>query len=112
MYNRYIQQADGTFRRSRVGEPAPEEQALPQASQETPEVKSTAPPLRNLPPRMPPRPQRSPQGANVGSFLKQLLPANFDTEDLMVLLLLLLMSGNSPEQQNNALLTLAIYLFL
>lgn len=112
MYNRYIPQADGTFRRSRVVEAAPEEPMPPQTPQEPAEVKSAAPSPRNLPPRMPPRPQRSPQGNNVGSFLKQLLPANFDTEDLMVLLLLLLMSGNSPEQQNNALLTLAIYLFL
>ena len=49
---------------------------------------------------------------SVGSFLKGLLPQNFDTEDLMVVLLLLLMSGNSGKDQNAALMTLVIYLFL
>ncbi|MGM9605066.1 MAG: hypothetical protein ACI3XG_08365 [Faecousia sp.] len=48
----------------------------------------------------------------MGSFLKGLLPQNFDTEDLMVVLLLLLMSGNSGNDQNAALMTLVIYLFL
>lgn len=51
-------------------------------------------------------------GINVSSFLRQLLPANFDTEDLMVVLLLLLMSNKNANGQNNALLTLVIYLFL
>jgi hypothetical protein len=45
-------------------------------------------------------------------FLKQLLPRDFDTTDLMVVLLLLLMSGDCQEDQNTALLTLALYLFL
>ena len=49
---------------------------------------------------------------SVGSFLRGLLPQNFDTEDLMVVLLLLLMSGNSGKDQNAALMTLVIYLFL
>lgn len=49
---------------------------------------------------------------SVGSFLKGLLPQNFDVEDLIVVLLLLLMSGNSGSDQNGALMTLAIYLFL
>jgi hypothetical protein len=49
---------------------------------------------------------------NVGSFLKSLLPQNFDTADLFVLLLLLLMAGDCEEEKNTALLTLVLYLFL
>lgn len=53
-----------------------------------------------------------PSGSSVTSFLKGLLPQNFDTEDLIVVLLLLLMSGGSGSDQNAALLTLGIYLFM
>lgn len=64
----------------------------------------------------PPRPQYTPHceqpSPSIGSFLKGLLPQNFDTEDLMVVLLLLLMSGNSGNDQNAALMTLVIYLFI
>ena len=49
---------------------------------------------------------------SIGSFLKQLLPKDFETEDLLVVLLLLLMSGDCQENQNTALLTLALYLFM
>ena len=45
-------------------------------------------------------------------FLKQLLPGNFDTADLLVVLLLLLMSGDCTEDPNTAMLTLVLYLFL
>lgn len=46
------------------------------------------------------------------SFLRQLLPKEFDTEDLLIVLLLLLMAGDCQENQNTALLTLVLYLFL
>ncbi len=49
---------------------------------------------------------------SIGGFLKQLLPKDFDTSDLLIVLLLLLMGGDCPEDQNTALLTLAIYLFM
>lgn len=45
-------------------------------------------------------------------FFRQMLPGDFDAEDLLVVLLLLLMSGDCKEDQNTALLTLALYLFL
>ena len=45
-------------------------------------------------------------------FLRHLLPGDFNTEDLLVILLLLLMSGDCEEDRNNALLTMALYLFL
>jgi len=49
---------------------------------------------------------------NIGGFLKNLIPKDFDTGDLIVVLLLLLMAGDKPEDKNNALLTLALYCFL
>ena len=47
-----------------------------------------------------------------GSFLKQLIPKGLDTGDLLIIVLLLLMAGDCEEDKNNALLTLALYLFL
>ena len=47
-----------------------------------------------------------------GSYLRNLLPAELDTEDLLVILLLLLMTGEGREGGNLPLLTLALYLFL
>ena len=126
MYNRYIPQADGSFHRSRVPEPIPERAEPANASQvvhnpvqkEAPVNNSFVPPKqsryhspRNAPPARN-QPQYDHSAASVGSFLKGLLPQNFDTEDLMVVLLLLLMSGNSGNDQNAALMTLVIYLFL
>ena len=123
MYNRYVPQADGSFRRNRVPEAVPERtepvKARPAAQnpvQQEPQPNSGfVPPQRNQlhPPRNVPPARNHPQydhsSVSVGSFLKGLLPQNFDTEDLMVVLLLLLMSGND---QNSALITLVIYLFL
>jgi len=60
----------------------------------------------------PPRQKNSREPTNVGSFLRQLLPKGFDTEDLLIVLLLLLMSGDCKEDQNTALLTLVLYLFM
>ena len=103
MYNRYIPQQDGTHRRSRVEEQAAAEQSPrrqpPPAPQASPQA---SPPHVHLPPNT----------TNVGSFLRQLLPSDFDTEDLLIVLLLLLMSGDCAEDQNFALLTLALYLFM
>lgn len=121
MYNRYIPQPDGSYRRSRVGEPAP---PIPPQKKEQPRIQNSpvfspepapaCPPQPRMRPRpMPSRPKRPQEnGTGIFSFLKQLLPKDFDTEDLMVVLLLLLMSGDCREDQNTALLTLAIYLFL
>ena len=93
MYNRYIPQEDGSHRRSRVEDrpqPAP--------------TKGFCPP--------PPAEQPPPPTGNIGGFLRQLLPGDFDTGDLIVVLLLLLMAGDKPEDKNTALLTLALYCFL
>ena len=92
MYNRYIQQQDGSYRKNRMPEQSPP---------------------RPEPPRQepaPPPPSRG--GQSAGGFLRSLLPKNLDTGDLAVVLLLLLIAGDSREEQNTALLTLALYLFL
>ena len=44
--------------------------------------------------------------------MRQLLPKDFDTGDLIVVLLLLLMAGDCEEDRNNALLTLALYFLM
>lgn len=130
MYNRYIPQNDGTYRRSRVPDaPHPEPVRAPRAPSE-PEKSVPSEPAPPVPPEPPaasapqqrstapgatghntrPEPRHDPQGTNVMGFLKQILPQNFDTGDLIVVLLLLLMSENRKD--NTALLTLVIYLFL
>ena len=93
MYNRYIQQQDGSYRKNRMPE----------------QPQSRAEPPRQEPPSPPP-PSR--QGRSAEGFLRSLLPKNLDTGDLAVVLLLLLIAGDSQEEQNTALLTLALYLFL
>ena len=118
MYNRYIPQPDGSYRRSRMDEPIrhePRHNPPPRPKPPRPEpAPSCVPqppvnvPCRELPPRRPPQKEEWP----IGSFLKNLLPKDLDTGDLMVILLLLLMAGDCEEDRNNALLTLAIYLFM
>ena len=95
MYNRYIPQQDGTHKRNRMEEP-------PRSAPPPPK-----PPMQDVPP-----PHPVPPTGNVGSFLRQLLPKDFDTGDLIVVLLLLLMAGDKPEDKHTALLTLALYCFL
>ena len=120
LYNRYIPQPDGTYRRNRMQEivQRPENPLPPPPPQPAPPKETLLPPCRhcvhNAPPRrpIPPREPCRKEGAGVGSFLKQLLPKNFDTEDLLIVLLRLLMAGDCQENQNTALLTLVLYLFL
>lgn len=128
MYNRYIPQADGSYRRSRIEDSPPVEIQEPDAAVPLPEAAPVrkSPPADN-PPELPRRRpiQSRPQAPSrqirkeaasspigITGFLRQLIPPNLDAEDLIVVLLLLLMSGESQEDQNGALLTLALYLFL
>ena len=90
MYNRYTPQNDGSYRREQIPD----------------SVRNSNPPP---PPLYPPSEK---EFAGIGSFLKQLLPQNFDTGDLFIILLLLLMAGDREEEKGNALLTLAFYLFM
>lgn len=93
MYNRYIPQQDGSYRKNRMPEQKPKE----------PEI--TIPDI----PAPPPVPVRQ-QSAE--SFLRALLPKGLDTGDLLIIVLLLLMAGDCTDDRNTALLTLALYLFL
>ena len=123
MYNRYIPQPDGSYRRNRLDEPCtqPPRRSPPQKHPEPPQKhpeppheppcrspQQISPPCQEQPPKHPPRKEEGP----IGSFLKNLLPKDLDTGDLMVILLLLLMAGDCEEDRSNALLTLALYLFM
>lgn len=121
MYNRYIPQPDGSFRRRSVPDTAaPSRTAAPrQPSRPQPPGDPGKPPSQSpsqaqsqAPSQSPsqPRPPRQDYGA--GSFLKNLLPQGLCTEDLIVVLLLLLMAGDNRQERSNALLTLALYLLL
>jgi len=101
MYNRYIPQPDGSYRRNPMQEPRKQPQHSP-----------PRPPQQQKPPAPPP-PQHKPMPAEpITGFLRQLIPQGFDTGDLIIVLLLLLIAGDSQESRNNALLTLALYFIL
>ena len=115
MYNRYIPQPDGSYRRSRVGTPTPE----PEPQRQPQPVQTSEPECPPEPPKAPPPPppkqQTQPpsrQSGNAGDFLRQLLPKNLDTGDLLIIVLLLLMSADCQEDRNTALLTLALYMIM
>ena len=115
MYNRYIPQPDGSYRRNRVPDPSrqPQKPPAPPPPSHKPEPPCPAPepPCKPEPKRPRPAPTGK-QDSSVTGFLRQLLPKDFDTGDLIVVLLLLLMAGDCEEDRNNALLTLALYFFM
>ncbi len=93
MYNRYSPKPDGSFEKNRIPE----------------QPKPPAPPPCPTPP---PTITKPVQHNTIPNFLRQLLPGDFDTGDLLVALLLLLMAGDSPEERDNAILTLALYFIM
>ena len=101
MYNRYIPQPDGSYRRNTM----PENRQAPPRHTPQPQPRAPSPPP-------PPRPQSPPRSEPVPGFLRQLIPQGFDTGDLIVVLLLLLIAGDSEEARSHALLTLALYFIL
>ena len=104
MYNRYIPQQDGSYRRKQEPDaprPGPENHRPPPPPE---------PPCQPGPP--PVREPQEPTFGNIGNFLRRLLPKDFDTGDLIVILLLLLMAGDCEEDRSTALLTLVLYLFM
>ena len=105
MYNRYIPQPDGSFRRNTMPEQRPAPQRPPQHQRQT-SPQPAVPPPEPAPARRPPQPEP------ISGFLRQLIPQGFDTGDLIIVLLLLLIAGDSPESRSNALLTLALYFIL
>lgn len=128
MYNRYIPQPDGSFKRNRMQEPTPEKappKDIPKPCPPPP-VLAEPEPACPLPPPPPPHshgqtlPMKQPpckraqnkESGSIGNFFKQLLPKDLDTADLLIIILLLLMAGDKEEDQTNALLTLALYFFM
>ena len=121
MYNRYSPQPDGTYKCRSIKSPAnipPPVRSYPEDINDnapkhdagncrSPEQVRTSEPRKQRP--IP----RQPQEKSAVSFLKELLPKGLDTGDLLIVILLLLMSADSSgEDQGNALLTLALYLFM
>ena len=104
MYNRYIPQPDGSYRRN----PMQEQRQNPQH----PQKPHPAPPAPQPPPPPPPPYRQPPVSEPISGFLRQLIPKGFDTGDLIIVLLLLLIAGDSQESRSNALLTLALYFIL
>lgn len=105
MYNRYIPQPDGSYARNRVPDHNPQRHRSnpsppPQIHCDTKDshIQDNPPPRKHT-------------EHNAG-FLRQLLPKDFDTGDLIVILLLLLMAGDSEEDRNNAILTIALYFLM
>ena len=106
MYNRYIPQSDGSYRRSAV----PDRQSRP--PQQKKNVNSPCP-QESKTAQIPPVASQNPSDrCSAEGFLKNLLPKNMDTGDLIVVLLLLLMSVDDKEDKNMLLLTLALYFLL
>lgn len=117
MYNRYIPQPDGSYRRNRVQEPShPQPAQRPQPPQPQSKPPAICPPQGGIPDEHihNPAPKHTPsrREGSVGGFLRQLLPKDFDTGDLIIVLLLLLMAGDCEEDRSNALLTLALYFMM
>lgn len=96
MYNRYVPQSDGSYRRDHMPEP------------QSPAKPPSPPP----PPPTPSDPSVQPQSHPPLHSLTKLLPKGLDMGDLLVIVLLLLMAGDCEEDKNSMLLTLALYLFL
>ena len=114
MYNRYIPQPDGTYRRHTMHDkarPKPPEPVCP-----PPEPDPPCPPPKDCSPprqeRRPPLPPPACGNGNILGFFKNLLPRELDTADLMIIILLLLMAGDCADDKNTALLTLALYFLL
>ncbi len=103
MYNRYIPQSDGSYRKSTIPQNTTQSgtkgyESSAQCQQEPVRDKPCLPPSR--------------QNTRSSDFFRQLLPKNIDTGDLLVLVLLLLIAGDCQDNKNTALLTLLLYLIL
>lgn len=111
MYNRYIPQPDGSYHRKRMEEPRREPPRPVPVPPEEPRC-TEEPRSEQAPPCPSPQKQPSCLPENTGSFLRQLLPRDFDTGDLIVIIFLLLIAGDSEKERSSALLTLALYFIM
>ena len=108
MYNHYIPQSDGSYRRTQQPD---HRRPAPPPPKPRPEPKPEPP--KECPPE-PPQPVPCPPPQNQGSildFFKNLLPRGLDTADLMIVFLLLLMNKDD-EGGLSPVLTLALYFLL
>lgn len=118
MYNRYVPQPDGSYRKNRMSDPEGAKQ--PQRQQPIPQnhQKKCDPPKKTdscFPPPIPePRPCKSkePQHTGILDYFRNLFPGELDTGDLLIILLLLLMAGDCNGNDHTALLTLVLYLLM
>ena len=101
MYNHYIPQSDGSYRRSN---PADHRRPPPPPKPEPKPEPKPAPPREWPPPPCPPQ-------TGILDFLKGLLPRSIDTADLMIVFVLLLMNTDD-EGGLSPVLTLALYFLL
>lgn len=93
MYNRYVPDAAGVYRPTRVKDVPPPPPVQPPAPPPVPE----APPL--------------PVRQDAGGLLSRLLPRSIDTGDLLMLLILLLLAVDGEEEDSlSVLLTAAAFL--
>ncbi len=106
MYNHYIPQSDGSYRRSAQQRPAPPPKPKPEPKPEPPKECPPEPPKPMPLPCPPPQHQGS-----ILDFLKGLFPRGLDTADLMIVFLLLLMNKDD-EGGLSPVLTLALYFLL
>lgn len=129
MYNHYIPQSDGSFRRNSVADhnrgqhsrPSPPPQRKTQQEQNReptvsiPEASPSESKQHN-----PQREQHNPQPDHNAqrqessplSFLRKLLPKDMDSADLIIIVLLLLLSSEDCDGDTAPLLTLALYFLL
>lgn len=108
MYNRYIPQPDGSYRKSRMQEP---QRRNPPRHAPSAQKKDAYPPPQNEAKEDCSTPTRK-ESEGILGFFKNLLPRDLDTGDLMIILLLLLISGDCEDDKNTTLLTLALYFFM
>lgn len=123
VYNRYIPQPDGSYRRNPMPDRSVRENPQKHNGQKPQVCSPPAPPQKehstpvcsqqNEHPTQRPESSYHPrENESILGFFKQLLPKDLDTGDLIVILLLLLMAGDCKEDRNSALLTLALYFFM
>lgn len=117
MYNHYIPQSDGSYRRSTVPDGSRRNQ--PRSAPIQSSSPRQQPATRTEPPKPAPEPEephRKPdpctQNESILSFLRGLLPRQIDATDLLVILLILLMNKDEDPDGFSPLLTLAIYFLL
>ena len=116
MYNRYIPQPDGSFRRSKVQDrcppPQPPRRDTPLPRNDSCQTTTEQVQINNQEHRQFSKTPPSKRETSISGFLRQILPQGLDTGDLLIILLLLLMAGDCADDQNTAMLTLAMYLFM